>query len=241
MRAALCLAALLAIASLTAPTRAVRVLQQSEEAAALAAPAPAAVGKAPAPAPAAADALELLPAEMGTYVLQEPENQPSAGRTVEFDGQELQLQDGHLATMGPVPEADGFTPAEVSEEDKGTCNLNDEPGFECGDGMDDGSSDSDFLLLQDPEMALYCGITDLDQRVEEIVDWAYDGEEWGGSDCGIVAYTVSKMCVGQGASEGQWRGRVQLWPTDPDQCKSFCVKMRGTADSVDVYGRTATC
>jgi hypothetical protein len=150
-----------------------------------------------------------------------------------------------------------------------------------------------------------------------------DGEEWGGSDCGIVAYTVSKMCVGQGASEGreccllcrsafrlalllrfpvgnaciprllvrttfqtgqltlrllpaftaagaqhlqrnaaqtppndplancapppisppraEWRGRVQLWPTDPDQCKSFCVKMRGTADSVDVYGRTATC
>lgn len=30
-----------------------------------------------------------------------------------------------------------------------------------------------------------------------------DGERWGGSGCGIVAYTVSKMCVGQGASEGR--------------------------------------
>lgn len=39
----------------------------------------------------------------------------------------------------------------------------------------------------------------------------------------------------------EWRARVQLWPTDPDQCKGFCVKMRGTTDSVDVYGRTATC
>ncbi|KAI7839552.1 hypothetical protein COHA_006679 [Chlorella ohadii] len=237
MRAAVCLA-LLALAGLLAPSHAVRVLQQSEDAAALAAPAPAPAGEAPAPAPAAADALELLPAEMGTYVLQEPETEPSVGRTVEWKGQELQLQDGKLATIGEVPEADGFTPAEVSEEDKGTCNLNDEPGYKCGDGMDDGSADSDFLLLQDPEMALYCGITDLDRR---ILDWAYDGERWGGSGCGIVAYTVSKMCVGQGASEGQWRARVQLWPTDPDQCKGFCVKMRGTTDSVDVYGRTATC
>ncbi len=106
MRAAVCLA-LLALAGLLAPSHAVRVLQQSEDAAALAAPAPAPAGEAPAPAPAAADALELLPAEMGTYVLQEPETEPSVGRTVEWKGQELQLQDGKLATIGEVPEADG--------------------------------------------------------------------------------------------------------------------------------------
>lgn len=35
-----------------------------------------------------------------------------------------------------------------------------------------------------------------------------DGERWGGSDCGIVAYTATKICVGQGASEG----RKSSWP-----------------------------
>lgn len=40
-----------------------------------------------------------------------------------------------------------------------------------------------------------------------------DGEEWGGSDCGIVGYTVSKMCVGQGGAEGgEWRARPLLPP-----------------------------
>lgn len=104
MRLAVCLA-LLACAGLLAPAKAGRALQQSE--AAFAAPAPAPAGEAPAPAPAAADALELLPTEMGGYVLQEPQEEPTVGRTVEWNGQELQLQDGRLATIGEVPEADG--------------------------------------------------------------------------------------------------------------------------------------
>ena len=97
MRSVVCLA-LLAIASLAEPAHGVRMLQQAEEVGPLAAPTPAPAEAAPAPAPAAADLLELLPSEMGTYVLQEPENEPTVGRTVEFRGQELQLQDGHLAT-----------------------------------------------------------------------------------------------------------------------------------------------
>ena len=38
-----------------------------------------------------------------------------------------------------------------------------------------------------------------------------------------------------------WRARVQLWPSDAEQCKAFCVKMRGNGEGVDTYGRTATC
>lgn len=95
-------------ACLLSAAQAGRTLQAADEldAQELAAPAPAPAGAAPAPAPAAAE-LVLPAAKMTTYVLQNPDSEPSPGRTVEWNGQELRLQDGRLATIGEVPEVEG--------------------------------------------------------------------------------------------------------------------------------------
>ena len=37
-----------------------------------------------------------------------------------------------------------------------------------------------------------------------------------------------------------WRAKLMLWP-DSDDCKPLCVKIRGTGNEPDTYGRTASC
>ncbi|KAI3426281.1 hypothetical protein D9Q98_008654 [Chlorella vulgaris] len=217
------------------------------------APAPAPdFAPAPAPAPAgedAADAGLLAPEEdtsTGTLTSglddSPPEDQSPDQQTSDTssDNGDLTIQSGgSLATQGPVPPAEGFTPVRVPAADRGTCNLKPQQNMMCDSGMgtEDGTVPSDYQLLADPDQVERCGAIPMTSVVQSIAEWAYRGR-WGG--CKVTAFTTARVCVGQGNAAGRWRARILLYP-DSDNCKKLCVKMTGAGNSVVNYGRTASC
>ncbi|KAL4857709.1 hypothetical protein ACK3TF_002135 [Chlorella vulgaris] len=217
------------------------------------APAPAPdFAPAPAPAPAgedAADAGLLAPEEdTSTDTLTSgqddspPEDQSPDQQTSDTssDNGDLSIQSGgSLATQGPVPPAEGFTPVRVPAADRGTCKLKPQQNNMCDSGMGtvDGTVPSDYQLLADPDQVERCGAIPMTSVVQSIADWAYGGK-WGG--CKVTAFTTARVCVGQGNAAGRWRARILLYP-DSDNCKKLCVKMTGAGNSVADYGRTASC